>query len=62
MLVSMWNVGDGAPLPLMQPFYTYWAGGDIRAEELRKAQVEVAADPRFARPRHWAAFQIVGAR
>lgn len=65
VLVSLWNVSDQATALLMKRFYAHWLGDPDRpskAEALRRAQEEVRREPRFADPRFWAAFQLVGAR
>lgn len=66
VLVTLWSVSDEATALLMQRFYTHWLGEGAepatKAEALRRAQADVAADPRFAHPRYWSAFQLVGAR
>jgi CHAT domain-containing protein len=64
-LVSLWSVSDEATELLMRRFYTHWlgdAGGSSKAEALRRAQEDVRATRKFKHPRHWAAFQLVGAR
>lgn len=63
VLVSLWNVDDAATAQLMETFYAGWLreGLDV-AEALRRAQASLRADPRYADPRYWAAFQLVGAR
>lgn len=62
LLVSQWKVSDTAARLLMERFYFYWhREGDEKAEALRKAQTDVSQRPEFAHPRHWAAFQLVGA-
>jgi CHAT domain-containing protein len=63
LVVSLWSVNDEATSVLMQRFYRHWigAGGKIsKAEALRRAQSDLRSDPRFAHPRYWAAFQVVG--
>ncbi|HUR91509.1 MAG TPA: CHAT domain-containing tetratricopeptide repeat protein [Gemmatimonadaceae bacterium] len=66
VLVSLWSVDDAATRLLMERFYTHWldenAGAPIsKAEALRRAQRDVRANPSFANPRYWGAFQLVGA-
>jgi CHAT domain-containing protein len=49
----------------MRHFYTHWlrdADTPSKAEALRRAQNDVRRDSRFANPRYWAAFQLVGGR
>ncbi len=63
-LVSLWRVDDRATRELMERFYTHWLGPDqpSKTEALRRAQQELQTERRFADPRAWAAFQLVGAR
>ncbi len=65
VLVSLWNVSDDATALLMRGFYAHWLDDPdhpSKAEAMHRAQEAVRADPRFAAPRYWAAFQLVGAR
>jgi hypothetical protein len=65
VLVSLWSVSDAATELLMQQFYRLWlepGAHRSKAEALKMAQDSVRADSRFAEPRFWAAFQLVGAR
>jgi tetratricopeptide (TPR) repeat protein len=65
VLVSLWSVSDAATELLMRRFYGHWlddADGPSKAEALRRAQQDVRRTPRFAHPRYWAGFQLVGAR
>lgn len=63
VLVSLWSVSDEATELLMQRFYAHWLGGGgqrTKAQALWRAQNDLRADSRFAAPRYWAAFQLVG--
>jgi CHAT domain-containing protein len=65
VLVSLWSVSDEATELLMRRLYAHWLDDADRpsvAEALRRAQGDVRRTPRFAHPRYWAAFQLVGAR
>jgi CHAT domain-containing protein len=64
VLVSQWNVSDEATALLMQRFYTHWLGAPAagKAEALRRAQDDVRRVRRYAHPRYWGGFQLVGAR
>ena len=65
VLVSLWSVSDDATELLMRRLYTHWLDDADRpsvAEALRRAQGDVRRTTRFAHPRYWAAFQLVGAR
>lgn len=64
VLVSLWSVSDEATELLMRRFYEHWLGdrdAPSKSESLRRAQRDVRDIPRFAEPRFWAAFQLVGA-
>ena len=63
VLYSLWNVSDEATALFMQRFYQHWLDDPDhpgKSESLRRARVDVRADPRFREPRFWAAFQLVG--
>jgi hypothetical protein len=63
VLASLWSVSDEATELLMQRFYHWWlegAGQMPKGRALWLAQTDVRNDPRFAHPRYWAAFQLVG--
>ncbi len=64
VLVSLWNVDDEATRLLMKRFYVYWLSSTAphtKAEALQLAQRDVRALSRFANPKYWAGFQLVGA-
>jgi CHAT domain-containing protein len=64
VLVSLWSVDDEATRLLMERFYRHWLdpiAPRSKVEALRLAQAEVRAMPKFASPKFWAAFQLVGA-
>jgi CHAT domain-containing protein len=58
VVASLWSVGDGPAAPFMRAFYQEWAGGQSKAEALRRAQMD--AIRRGQRPLRWAAFQLHG--
>lgn len=60
-VMSLWRVDDEATRALMICFVRKSASGAARSEALRAAQLDIAADPRWADPRYWAAFIAVGA-
>jgi CHAT domain-containing protein len=65
VLVTLWSVDDRSTALIMDRFYAHWLNGRERpskAEALRRAQADVRATPGHEHPRHWAAFQLVGAR
>jgi len=60
-LASLWYVSDEATSVLMTRFYEELSGGNIsRAEALRRAQVAVLQEEKFAHPYYWSAFVLVG--
>ena len=62
LLLSLWNVPDEATARLMQSFYkTLWQNPTTsKSAALRQAQEELRADPKFADPKNWAAWVLVG--
>ena len=62
VLATLWRVDDAATAQLMRRFYAGLLGPRrLRpAEALRAAQAELAGDPRWADPYHWAAFVLQG--
>ena len=61
VLASLWKVEDGASQILMKEFYTgISSGGLTPSESLRRAQMKLAADPRYRSPFYWAAFTLQG--
>jgi CHAT domain-containing protein len=64
LLVSLWSVDDVATAELMKRFYSHWLAdpdAPSKADALRRAQADLRANPRFAAPAKWAAFDLVGA-
>ena len=58
---ALWQVDDASTAELMTRFYRgLWRERLDPEAALRAAQLELAADPRFAAPYHWAAFVVVG--
>ncbi len=60
VLMSLWSVDDQATRALMTSFYGKLSAGEGRSEALRRAQLELLAQPRTRKPFYWAAFQLVG--
>jgi CHAT domain-containing protein len=62
VLFSLWKApANDATTRLMEVFYQgIWKNHLARAEALRQAQTEVRSDPRFADPRNWATWVLVG--
>ncbi|MBM3462308.1 MAG: CHAT domain-containing protein [Armatimonadetes bacterium] len=59
VISTMWKIADESTARLMAGFYTSLAKMD-RAAALRKAQLEMLADPTTAHPFFWAAFVVAG--
>jgi len=61
VLASLWKVHDRATAELMTRTYRQLLGeGRSPAAALAAAQRALAADPRYAAPYYWAAFQVHG--
>ena len=61
LVVSLWDVDDDATAELMRHFYhRLLEDGLPPAAALTAAQAALRAEPRFADPRHWAAFVFQG--
>jgi CHAT domain-containing protein len=60
-LATLWYINDVASGALVTNFYKALQSGQVsRAQALRAAQRELAADPRFAHPAYWAPFLLIG--
>ena len=58
---SLWQVDDQATAQLMTRFYRHMLQGGARpAAALRRAQMELARDARWAAPYFWAGFVLQG--
>ena len=60
VLATLWIISDDATLELMDRFYRAVAEGKPLDEALRAAQLALKAQPQFADPYYWAAFQLTG--
>lgn len=66
IICSLWKVDDEATSALMKKFYALWNPSDeaaaklSAAEALRRAQVHVASQEKWAHPYFWAAWQLWG--
>jgi CHAT domain-containing protein len=60
VLATQWTIDDRSTRRLMASFYRRLRDGAPTAEALRRAQLELLADPATAHPHHWAAFQLLG--
>lgn len=61
LVMSLWNVNDEATALLMQAFYAELFHGGTVVRALHKAQEQVRTNAKFAAPRFWAGWVIVGA-
>jgi len=57
---ALWRVDDRATAALMPPFYKGLVAGLPPAEALRRAQRGLMADPQWADPYFWSAFELQG--
>ncbi len=57
---TLWKVDDRGTLTLMQGFYDNLGQGQDIARALQRAQQGMIAQPEFAHPWYWAAFEVVG--
>lgn len=61
VLASLWSVDDRPTAVLMKSFYHHMISGGLSpAAALRKAQSEMAHDPRWSSPYYWAGFSLQG--
>lgn len=61
VLSSLWDVDDQATAVLMERFYAaLLKDGDPPARALRRAQLSLRSDPRWAPPSYWAGFVLQG--
>jgi CHAT domain-containing protein len=59
-VVSQWKAESRATSKLMVEFHRRLLAGDTVAEALRRAQLAVRKDPRYAHPFYWAPFVAIG--
>jgi CHAT domain-containing protein len=60
VVASLWSVNDTSTKDTMTVFYKELAAGASKAEAMRRAQLAVMHDPRFAHPYYWAPFIVLG--
>jgi CHAT domain-containing protein len=60
VLASLWSVSDDGTRALMVRFYQEVLRGRSLAESLRKAQLSLRQNPRYAHPFFWASFTLLG--
>ena len=59
-VASLWQVSDLPTKELMIDFYRHLVQGEGRSAALRRAQLEMLAQPKRAHPYYWASFVTVG--
>ena len=60
VIASLWSVDDNSTRDTMTVFYRELAAGTPKAEALRRAQLAVMRDARYAHPFYWAPFVMLG--
>ena len=60
VVASLWSVNDTSTKETMTAFYKEIVAGQSKAEAMRRAQLSVMRDPRFAHPYYWAPFIVLG--
>jgi CHAT domain-containing protein/tetratricopeptide (TPR) repeat protein len=61
VLVSLWSVSDNSTASLMEEFYkNLVTAGLNKTDALRKAQLTLMSDVKFAHPFYWAPFVLIG--
>ncbi len=60
VVASLWSVNDTSTKETMMLFYRELAAGQSKAEAMRRAQLSVMHNPRFAHPYYWAPFIVLG--
>jgi CHAT domain-containing protein/Tfp pilus assembly protein PilF len=58
---SLWRVSDASTARLMGAFYREYVRGVPKVEALRRAQLELLRDKRYADPYYWSGFVLMGA-
>jgi len=61
LVVSLWKVSDRSTAELMVPFYQHLKQEKVsKAEALRRAQLKLIHEGRYAHPYYWAPFILIG--
>ncbi len=60
VVATLWVVDDEATSELIRRFYDSLQGGSTTVEALRRAQLSLARDHRYAFPYYWGAFILLG--
>jgi CHAT domain-containing protein len=59
-IASLWNLDDDSGAALMDQFYQALVQPVSKAEALRRAQIALLENPRYAAPRFWAPYVLLG--
>ncbi|NJO77442.1 MAG: CHAT domain-containing protein [Cyanobacteria bacterium RM1_2_2] len=59
-IASLWNLDDDSGAALMDQFYQALVQPVSKAEALRRAQLALLENPRYAAPRFWAPYVLLG--
>lgn len=59
-IASLWNLDDDSGAVLMDQFYQALVQPVSKAEALRRAQLALLENPRYAAPRFWAPYVLLG--
>ncbi len=60
ILASLWKAHDEATKIIMQSFYENLKSGLDKAESLRRAELKVKENPKYAHPLFWSLFSLIG--
>jgi CHAT domain-containing protein len=60
VISTLWRISDEATTPLIGKFYAHLLSGELAADALRNAQMELLSDEHYHDPRYWAAFVLTG--
>jgi CHAT domain-containing protein/Tfp pilus assembly protein PilF len=60
VVTTFWVIDDQASMELTRSFYRHLLEGNTVAAALRKAQLEIRRQKRWALPYYWAAFGLIG--
>lgn len=60
-LGSLWSISDEGTVKFMELFYANLMTGSMtKSEAVRRAQIEMSKDDRFAHPYYWSPFVLIG--
>lgn len=60
LMVSLWEVGDRSTADLMIDFYRRRIDGAMLTDALHDAKLDMIQNPRYAAPRYWSPFILIG--